>query len=73
MAKRSFDLCTASLCDHAIFDYGTFGFWGAYLGKEGLTIAADNISKYFVYKENIEVQNMKEAHMKDWMFINAYN
>ncbi len=26
-----FDLAVASLCQHAIFDYGTFGFWGAYL------------------------------------------
>ena len=27
----AFDLAVLARCNHSIFDYGTFGFWGAYL------------------------------------------
>ena len=30
---RFFDLSVASKCNHSIYDYGTFGFWGAFLGE----------------------------------------
>ena len=35
-----FDLAVLSACNNSIFDYGTFGFWGAYLAN-GITIYAD--------------------------------
>ena len=31
-----FDLAVLSKCNHSIFDYGTFGFWGAYLASKYL-------------------------------------
>ncbi|TRY61226.1 hypothetical protein TCAL_07989 [Tigriopus californicus] len=35
----AFDLCVMSLCNHSIYDYGTFAFWGAYLSG-GFVVAA---------------------------------
>ena len=28
-----FDLASVSACDHAFFDYGTFGLWSGFLSK----------------------------------------
>ena len=36
-----FDLAVMSSMRYSIFDYGTFGFWGAYLSQSEITIAAD--------------------------------
>ncbi len=33
MSPPAFDLSVLSGCDHAIYDYGTFGFWGAFLTR----------------------------------------
>ena len=35
-----FDLAVLAAANHSIFDYGTFGFWGAYLAG-GITVIAD--------------------------------
>ena len=36
-----FDLAVMSSMDDNIFDYGTYGFWGAYLSQSNITIGAD--------------------------------
>ena len=36
-----FDLAVISSMNYNIFDYGTFGMWGAYLSQAEITIAAD--------------------------------
>ena len=36
-----FDLAVMSSMDYNIFDYGTYGFWGAYLSQSEITIGAD--------------------------------
>ena len=36
-----FDLAVMSSMNYNIFDYGTFGMWGAYLSQSEITIAAD--------------------------------
>ena len=38
-----FDLAVLSNCDDVIFDYGTFGFWGAFLAG-GVTVLAEDIN-----------------------------
>ena len=58
-----------TLCDQSIFDYGTFGFWGAYLGPDDkITVTADVQSRRR-HLENFEVRNMKDANLKGWIFI----
>ena len=37
---KYFDLAVLSKCDHSILDYGTYGFWGAYLAG-GRTILSE--------------------------------
>ena len=36
-----FDLAVMSTMNYSIFDYGTFGWWGAYLSQSEITIGAD--------------------------------
>ena len=36
-----FDLAVLSSVDYSIFDYGTFGLWGAYLSQSRIVIGAD--------------------------------
>ena len=70
--RRFFDLAVASLCSHAAYDYGTFGFWGAYLGEVGTTprvvVAADR----FGVAEHQVVTQIKAADMPGWHFIPAF-
>lgn len=54
-----FDLAVLSYCNHSIYDYGTFGFWGAYLAN-GITILAD-IGRQYQYNKKI-----REANLTDW-------
>eukprot|EP00094_Tigriopus_californicus_P006523 TCALIF_06280-PA protein Name:"Similar to Fut2 Galactoside 2-alpha-L-fucosyltransferase 2 (Mus musculus)" AED:0.00 eAED:0.00 QI:48/1/1/1/1/1/4/20/356 len=61
------DMCIMSKCNHSIFDYGTFGFWGAYLA-DGHTILSHNIGSM----ENSEVENIKPAKLSNWHFIDAH-
>ena len=57
-----FDLAVLSQCNHSIYDYGTFGFWGAYLAN-GITILGD-IGRSYVY-----IDKIKKANLKDWHFL----
>ena len=67
---NSFDLAVASKCNHSIFDYGTFGFWGAYLAN-GHTILAGNISQSEkAYKPETSI---KRARIEHWTFVEAYS
>ena len=61
------EMSIATRCNHTIFDYGTFGFWGAYLSG-GYTILAENIGD----KKVIEVENIRPAKLKNWEFIEAF-
>ncbi|TRY61665.1 hypothetical protein TCAL_05746 [Tigriopus californicus] len=67
VSKAHFDLCIMSLCNHSIYDYGTFGFWGAYLAG-GHTILAHNIGT----GNNTEVETIKQANLPNWHFIDAH-
>lgn len=64
---KHLDMCIMSLCDHSIYDYGTFGFWGAYLAG-GYTILAQNMGP----GENSEVENIKPANLSHWTFLDAF-
>jgi hypothetical protein len=62
----------ATFCDHAIFDYGTFGFWGAYLQQTSggsHVVTSDDIGKVNM---NWAIQSMKEANITHWTFIHAF-
>lgn len=61
-------MAIAASCNHTIYDYGTFGFWGAYLAG-GYTILAQNMSPT---KTNIEVKNIKAANLDHWERIEAF-
>ena len=41
-----FDLAVMSIMNYNIFDYGTFGFWGAYLSQGEITIGSDLVLDY---------------------------
>ena len=66
MNSRDFDLAVASLCDHSIYDYGTFGFWGAYLAG-GHTILAHHMKK----KQHRQVKHIKMANITGWEYLEA--
>ena len=36
-------MALASVCNHSIYDYGTYGFWGAFLAH-GVTVAKDSFN-----------------------------
>lgn len=61
------DMCIMSKCNHSIFDYGTFGFWGAYLAN-GHTVLAHNMGTSL----NNAVENIKNAQLPNWQFIEAH-
>ena len=68
LAVRDLDMTIAANCNHTIYDYGTFGFWGAYLAG-GHTILAQNMSPT---KTNPEVENIKAANLLNWERIEAF-
>ena len=35
-----FDMAVLSNCNHSIFDYGTYGYWSAYMAN-GMTVITD--------------------------------
>ena len=43
LPPRDMDLAIASRCNHTVYDYGSFGFWGAFLAG-GKTVLAKNIN-----------------------------
>ena len=57
-----FDMAVMSKCNHSIYDYGTFGFWGAYLAN-GITVSA-NVGHGYLIGERI-----KNSKLRDWHFI----
>ena len=61
-----FDLALLSKCNHSIYDYGTFGFWAAYIAG-GHTVLADHPGN----GNNEEIRNIKSAKLKNWHFIPA--
>ena len=61
LTVRDLDMAIAASCNHTIYDYGTFGFWGAYLAG-GYTILAQNMSP----NKNTEVENVKAANLSNW-------
>ena len=60
--SKYFDLAVLSKCNHSIYDYGTFGFWGAYLA-DGITVLGDAGPRYDIHEK------VKMAHFKDWHFL----
>ena len=54
-----FDLAVLSHCNHSIFDYGTFGFWGAYLAG-GITVLPDLSHVYPLHGK------IRNASLTDW-------
>ncbi|TRY62023.1 hypothetical protein TCAL_17177 [Tigriopus californicus] len=65
--RKYLDMAIMSKCNHSIFDYGTFGFWGAYLAG-GHTILAHHIGT----GKNPEVENVRQAELPNWHFIEAH-
>lgn len=43
-----FDLAVLSQCNHSVFDYGTFGFWGAYLAGGRAVMAGMDNERHFL-------------------------
>ena len=56
------DLCLLSLANHSILSHGTFGMWGALLAG-GKTILPRG------YEKVKEVKEIRQAHLKDWIFL----
>ena len=56
-----FDMAVLSNCNHSIFDYGTFGFWAAYLA-DGITVMAD-VGRRFREQERIRGANLTDWHL----------
>ena len=63
-----------TLCDHVIFDYGTFGLYGALLnGRGGEVIQAHDLSfSKNMIKENIYIHRAKFKNWK-WIKINFFS
>ena len=51
-----FDLAVISSMNYNIFDYGTFGMWGAYLSQAEITIGADL---------RVTDDDLRKFHLKD--------
>ena len=62
-----FDMALLSKCPHSIYDYGTYGFWTAYL-SQGHTILASEPGN----GENPEITAIREAKIENWHFIPAH-
>ena len=60
-----FDLSVLSHCNHSIIDYGTFGFWSAYLAG-GITLVA-NEGKHMDLL--LAKRAVKEAKIENWFKI----
>ena len=58
------DLALLSQCNHSIFDYGTYGFWSAFLAG-GAVVAAAGI-------RNHEEPHVLAAKLENWTFIPAH-
>ena len=56
-----FDLAVLSHCNHSIYDYGSFGFWGAFLAN-GITVVAD-IGRHYRNSEMVRRANFKDWHL----------
>ena len=65
---RDFDLAISSLCNHTIYDYGTFGFWGAYLAG-GRTILAHKMNEK---KQHRQVKHIKIANIRGWEYLDSF-
>ena len=68
---KTVDLALLWSCDYSVFDYGTFGFWGAFLaGPEGRvggsTVTAVNASQG---KQTDEEINLQKAKLPNFSFI----
>ena len=58
------DLALLSLSDHNIITFGTFGLWGALLGKDKkITICPKDFAKTDIGKE------VHKAKRPDWIFL----
>ena len=58
------DLALLSLSDHNIITFGTFGLWGALLGKDNkITICPKDFAKTDIGKE------VHKAKRPDWIFL----
>ena len=64
---RDLDMAIAANCNHTIYDYGTFGFWGAYLSG-GYTILAQNMGPGI----NWGIENVKAANIDNWERLDAF-
>ena len=61
MEYVNFDLAVMASMNYSIYDYGTFGFWGAYLSQSEITISADlrgtnkpDLSKSFIKTQVVD-------------------
>ena len=59
------DMAIAASCNHTIYDYGTFGFWGAYLaGGHAIFARHRSLDK--------AVENIEAAQLENWEVIEAF-
>ena len=56
-----FDMALLSKCPHSIYDYGTYGFWGAYLAG-GHTVLADYPTSRVTKEAEIIHWHLIEGH-----------
>ena len=63
----SLDLGLLWSCNHSIYDYGNFGFWGAYLDP-GKIITSMNVSRFTMTNEE---RNLIKGNLSNVHFINA--
>lgn len=72
--SRNFDLSVMSSCNHSIYDYGTFGFWGAFLA-DGFAVTAQNLGEWSetdVVKNQIAaIHNVAKANLDRWIWIDV--
>ena len=64
----SLDLALLWACDHSVYDYGTFGFWGAYLAR-GKIVTSINVSNRTLTDEE---KNLIGGNLTNIEFINAF-
>ncbi len=60
-----------SLADHSILSYGTFGIWGALLGKEGKEVVVPKMLNASFSSDDIGRQWQQDA-LKEQASMDAY-
>lgn len=69
-SPTSFDLCVLSHCNHSIYDYGTFAFWGAYLAGGFVVAALDQTQEGRMTTD--VMRSDRGANISRWHFLPAH-